>query len=414
MGGIDVRAADSGGLPKEEFPTVGHEFRIHVAQEAFDLVTTRGASDTSREIGGVLVGRPCRDDGGTYLRVEAAIYALHAEEKGTELTFTHATWDQVHREMEAKHAGAKIVGWFHTHPGFGVFLSDRDQFIQRSFFNLPFQVALVFDPISREHGVFAWRDNEPVRVRRWWVGDREHIWDGAHPPRAPAPPGKSEEERPMSTATRAEGHAPAVVDVSTLVLTGVVFLIFGAFGGWWFGTRAGEAATAISQQALAEERVRGMREAVRELNVELLATLRRSVDTNARNAELDAAIADLDAARGALDPAADATKEPAARLAAARNRVKDLRDAPLRVNALLTQLEQGLRAGSLDPQQVVRAIGEHGQMLAQICVTLAESTAKQGDADQARLLFTLAVRADPANAEAYKKRAESALGGGPK
>ena len=35
----------------------------------------------------------------------------------------------------------KIVGWYHTHPGFGVEFSEMDLFIQQNFFGGPAQIA---------------------------------------------------------------------------------------------------------------------------------------------------------------------------------------------------------------------------------------------------------------------------------
>jgi len=40
----------------------------------------------------------------------------------------------VHREIDKKHRDKKIVGWIHTHPDFGIFLSEYDKFIQQNFF----------------------------------------------------------------------------------------------------------------------------------------------------------------------------------------------------------------------------------------------------------------------------------------
>ena len=51
--------------------------------------------------------------------------------------------------MDAEHSEERIVGWYHTHPGFGIFLSGMDLFIQDHFFNLPWQVAFVYDPLRR-------------------------------------------------------------------------------------------------------------------------------------------------------------------------------------------------------------------------------------------------------------------------
>src|ERR1043165_6842396 len=185
MSAVDVRAIDESDLKKEKAPSAKTEYRVFLSKEAFDRAVERGAADTTREIGGMLVGNVYKDEFGPYLKIDTTIDALHADEKGAELTITHDTWDHINKEMDTKHKDKKVVGWYHTHPGFSVFLSDRDQFIQNSFFNLPFQVAFVYDPKSREHGMFTWHDNEIRRARRYWVGAKEQTWDGNRTSGAP-------------------------------------------------------------------------------------------------------------------------------------------------------------------------------------------------------------------------------------
>jgi hypothetical protein len=63
--------------------------------------------------------------------------------------------------MNSQHPDQTIVGWYHTHPGFGIFLSEMDVFICEHFFNLPWQTAFVFDPHSGEEGNFIWRSGKP-------------------------------------------------------------------------------------------------------------------------------------------------------------------------------------------------------------------------------------------------------------
>jgi proteasome lid subunit RPN8/RPN11 len=58
---------------------------------------------------------------------------------------------------------AVIVGWYHTHPGFGIFLSGMDQFIHQNFFIQLWHVALVLDPVARRSGFFCW-DRRKSRV----------------------------------------------------------------------------------------------------------------------------------------------------------------------------------------------------------------------------------------------------------
>jgi hypothetical protein len=66
---------------------------------------------------------------------------------------------------DAQYPDDRIVGWYHSHPGFGVFLSEHDIFIHRNFFSDPNQVAWVFDPHSDEEGCFVWQDGEIVRLQ---------------------------------------------------------------------------------------------------------------------------------------------------------------------------------------------------------------------------------------------------------
>jgi proteasome lid subunit RPN8/RPN11 len=60
-------------------------------------------------------------------------------------------------------AGATVVGWFHSHPGLGVFLSGTDLRTQRDCFGAEWQIAVVLDPQRREFGVFAGPDGAPAR-----------------------------------------------------------------------------------------------------------------------------------------------------------------------------------------------------------------------------------------------------------
>ena len=61
---------------------------------------------------------------------------------------------------------AIMVGWYHTHPGFGIFLSGMDQFIHQNFFTQKWHIALVLDPIAKSGGFFCW-DRQHSRVSRY-------------------------------------------------------------------------------------------------------------------------------------------------------------------------------------------------------------------------------------------------------
>jgi len=49
----------------------------------------------------------------------------------------------------------RILGWYHTHPDYGCFLSTTDIHTQEFFFPETYQVALILDPIRKEYTFFT-------------------------------------------------------------------------------------------------------------------------------------------------------------------------------------------------------------------------------------------------------------------
>lgn len=108
-----------------------------------------------REVGGFLLGANYVTDR-TIVEVRHFLPARNARSGVASLTFTHDTWSELHRTLEESHPSEQIVGWHHTHPAMGVFLSSQDLFIHRHFFSEPWQVALVVDPRRGELAFFQW------------------------------------------------------------------------------------------------------------------------------------------------------------------------------------------------------------------------------------------------------------------
>ena len=108
--------------------------------------------DPENEVGGLLLGtmrngRPL---------ITASVEATGASGDVTSLTFTHDSWAAMLAVADRDHPDAEILGWYHSHPGHGIFLSEHDQFIHRNFFPAEWQVAVVVDPKRHTEGLFAW------------------------------------------------------------------------------------------------------------------------------------------------------------------------------------------------------------------------------------------------------------------
>lgn len=116
-------------------------------------------TNADREVGGVLVGRTPAD--GSLPLITGAVPAISADERRATLTFTQDAWAHVHRVLDSDFpADEQIVGWYHSHPGFGIFLSGHDLFIHENFFGAPSQIAVVVDPWARSEGAFRWQGGE--------------------------------------------------------------------------------------------------------------------------------------------------------------------------------------------------------------------------------------------------------------
>jgi len=124
-------------------------------------------TDTSVELGGVMLGGQFEDDeGNAFVLVTDSLRAEHYEATKGSFKFTHETWQQISRQRDEFPKELQMVGWYHTHPDWGVFLSGMDMFICDNFFNRPLDLALVIDPCRGDRGWFHWEPAAKDRIRR--------------------------------------------------------------------------------------------------------------------------------------------------------------------------------------------------------------------------------------------------------
>ena len=145
------------------------ETAVFIAESVVRRIEALVARDKQREVGGVLLGEFFRGDDGAFLLIDEFIEAKAAQGTDVSLTFTHETWEQITAEQAARGGSSVIVGWYHSHPALGVFMSREDEFIHTSFFTDPWHVALVVDPIYHNWGVFTWKEGELRRAGGFYI-----------------------------------------------------------------------------------------------------------------------------------------------------------------------------------------------------------------------------------------------------
>jgi proteasome lid subunit RPN8/RPN11 len=151
---------------------------IFLDRIAADAIERHALSDTSVELGGILLGKECLDQqtGQPFVWVTHSLEAKHYANTQASFTYTHDSWEEITRQRDQRFPDRDIVGWYHTHPSFGIFLSHHDLFIHQNFFAQRLQVAYVVDPINQTRGFFQWRDNAMAQVAGYYLtadrGDR--------------------------------------------------------------------------------------------------------------------------------------------------------------------------------------------------------------------------------------------------
>jgi proteasome lid subunit RPN8/RPN11 len=136
---------------------------IVTALEVYATVHEHAVASLPNETGGFLVGRVGFDprDESWHLAVEEAVPVTPSVQFPTHFQFTWRDVDRVRTYREGH--GKALLGWYHTHPDFGVFLSDTDlEKTHRVLFAEPFQIGLVYDPVRSRAGYFFWEG--PQRI----------------------------------------------------------------------------------------------------------------------------------------------------------------------------------------------------------------------------------------------------------
>jgi proteasome lid subunit RPN8/RPN11 len=206
---------------------------VLVDGEVIRQIRQHARSCSKTEVCGVLIG----DERKNSVVIEACIAGLNAAQAGTQVTFTQDTWEHIYKTKDKDYPSQRIVGWYHSHPGFGVFLSDHDTFIHKNFFSSPLQVAWVYDPHSDEEGCFGWSGNRIERLSEISVKDHRGGEEAGETGK-PEPVGAQGDAEEMDRALiEEEPPAPDWVRWTVLVGSHLLVLAIGFLLAWFLFPR---------------------------------------------------------------------------------------------------------------------------------------------------------------------------------
>lgn len=108
--------------------------------------------ETIPEVGGFLVGVPYQVNDKVYeVKIEKFVSVTPENNGEYEVTFGNKAFMELDDVLqENKDKGLTTVGWMHTHPGHGLFLSGKDVEVVDSFFKEPFHVSMEVETKTRD------------------------------------------------------------------------------------------------------------------------------------------------------------------------------------------------------------------------------------------------------------------------
>lgn len=141
---------------------------IFITADTFIEIRKHAQKRVDREVGGFLIGEAMYEKENLFILITHLFKVQEIQHKSGEFIFTHEVWKMIDSVMSERYSDKQLLGWYHTHPGIGVFLSPEDKFIQNNFFNHPWQVTVVLDPLTK-YQLFYYTKNKKLETIGFYI-----------------------------------------------------------------------------------------------------------------------------------------------------------------------------------------------------------------------------------------------------
>jgi proteasome lid subunit RPN8/RPN11 len=129
---------------------------VYLAKRSERAIESHLASE-SAELGGLLLGRVFDAPFATASNyawitlIEESLPSHEYRNSSVSLRMGTEVWSRASPLLQS---GLMVVGWYHSHPDLGVFFSGTDRATQSAFFNYPYALGLVIDPVRKQRKCF--------------------------------------------------------------------------------------------------------------------------------------------------------------------------------------------------------------------------------------------------------------------
>lgn len=142
----------------KQMGSIENDVKIYVEDYVYTYLYQYGKSGGGKEKLAALVGRHYVADGKDTLVVSGAIQGKGTvQESGIE-RFSEETWEYIGGQMENYFKGMTILGWVHCQPGFGAFLTAKDEEFHKEYFKEKWQTLFVLDTMDRLDSFYIYNE----------------------------------------------------------------------------------------------------------------------------------------------------------------------------------------------------------------------------------------------------------------
>ncbi len=181
---------------------IEQRLKIFVEDYVYTYLHQYGRSRGGKEKLAALVGKYYEVEGQRVLVISGAIRGKETVQKNGAEYFSDETWEYIGGQLQQYFPGMMVVGWVHCQPGFGVFLTPRDEEFHREYFKESWQVLFMLDTVDKPDAFYLYNEDGTglQQARGYFVYyDRNRrmqeymLANSIAQPKAPA-----EEETPMA------------------------------------------------------------------------------------------------------------------------------------------------------------------------------------------------------------------------
>ncbi|MEM2838616.1 MAG: Mov34/MPN/PAD-1 family protein [Thermoplasmata archaeon] len=146
-------------------------FELYVSKQAAEKMVNHAKrfGRIRREALGFMLGDVCISGRRRFVMVRDIVTGplLSSADR---VRFDKENYSELFAELDSSGFDYVIVGWYHSHPGYGCFMSRTDLNTQQSAFKESFHSAIVIDPLSKEIAAFKLKGRNcvPLDFSIYW------------------------------------------------------------------------------------------------------------------------------------------------------------------------------------------------------------------------------------------------------